>query len=278
MPNQQEPGLTIIIPMYNEQHRIGETLLDLAEQVRALGVTVELIAVSDGSSDHTEEVVSQAFDSFDPNVFTSHTLVSFPKNKGKGAAVLEGFRRATGERVLFMDADNATTIREFSKLNRAAAEGADLAIASRALATSEVEAKLTRRMSGRTYKLALRLMGFTLARDTQCGFKLYSRSLAKYLADHAREQRFAFDIEHLAIAQQLGLSIQEVGVKWTHVDGGTVRVISDGIAMLRSARAIAKRLRRTPHEPKGLTPYVMVERKPAVAPTTHSTAIHAAVV
>ena len=140
---------------------------------------------------------------------------------------------------------------------RADGSGAVLVAGSRAVADSIIQARQSRRLIGRLFHFSLRTLGLAPIRDTQCGFKLYRADLAALIVRIAREDRFAFDVEHLLIARRFG-AIQEVGIAWEHRDGGTVRPVRDGLKML--ARSLVIRIR---------TPRVIaashVEPKPAGA-------------
>jgi dolichyl-phosphate beta-glucosyltransferase len=132
---------------------------------------------------------------------------------------------------------------------------------SRSTPDSDIEAKWSRKMSGHIFKAALWTLGLRLAKDTQCGFKLYRQDLARYLARHAREDGFAFDIEHFLLCRRGGWDFREVGVHWEHKPGGKINVIADGLKMVARAKAIRDRIRREP--PAAEAAVVMIEGKPA---------------
>lgn len=256
--------LSVVIPMYQESARIGPTVRDVSRTIRdpaASGLDgvrfVSVHLVDDGSGDGTARAARRAIErsgggSVDGSVFD---VVSHGTNRGKGAAVRTGLAAAlNGSRepphwILMMDADNAARLGEVGKLLGArGASGSgpvDLVLGSRRVPDAEVDAALGRRLAGLLYVGLLRSLGLRLARDPQCGFKLYSARAARVMLRYATEDRFAFDIEHVLLCHRAGLRTAEVGIAWRHVEGGTVRPLRDGVSMLRAARRIARRHRET---------------------------------
>jgi dolichyl-phosphate beta-glucosyltransferase len=235
-------GLSVVVPMFREARRIGATLADLVPTLQAGPELSEVILVDDGSDDQTSAVVQPWLTEAPVGALQRVRLIRHPRNRGKGAAVRTGLAHSNGQWRLLMDADNACRVRELTKLRaESARSGAALVVGSRRAPGALVESRLSRRLAGLIFRTCLGFLGLSLARDTQCGFKLYSADLADLIAGIAREDGFAFDLEHLLIARRSGLGIAEVGVRWTHVDGGTVRPIRDGLRMLGRAVAIRRR-------------------------------------
>ncbi|HEX7842215.1 MAG TPA: dolichyl-phosphate beta-glucosyltransferase [Kofleriaceae bacterium] len=226
-----QPALSIIIPAYNEERRIGATLERVTRYLDARRNGYELIVVDDGSRDATRETVAR--------VTGDHPcvrLLAMPQNAGKGAAVRTGVLASRGGAVLFSDADLSTPIEELERLEAALAEGADVAIGSRA-APGEVLRRqpLLRRLQGRGFHLAVRALGFRVVaaiRDTQCGFKLFRGPVARVLFRELTLTGFAFDVELLELAHRR-FELREVPVAWNHADGSKVRPGIDAARMLR---------------------------------------------
>jgi dolichyl-phosphate beta-glucosyltransferase len=155
---------------------------------------------------------------------------------------------AVGSLQLFADADGATPIQEIARLEQALADGADMAIGSRALATQlpdfVVHARLHRSLFGTLFKAAVRQSGIRGILDTQCGFKLFRRTIARDLFAYASIDGFGFDLELLYIAQQRGYRVAEVPVNWFDQPGSKVRVFKDGLLMLRDLVMIRRNDRR----------------------------------
>lgn len=242
-PPSAAVGISVIIPMYREAARIGETLRDAIPCLAAAAQTCEIILVDDGSPDNTLARITP-FLAHSPNgSLRSVQLVRHERNRGKGAAIRTGLSAAAGSWRLVMDADNAATVRELPKLFAAIEPGVGLVAGSRVAPGAVVDAVPGRRIAGSMFKVALRLLGLDLLADTQCGFKLYRSDLAGLVVAHGQEDGYAFDLEHLLITQAAGLRFVEVGIEWRHKDGGQVRPVVDGLKMLRRAAAIRARRR-----------------------------------
>lgn len=241
--------LAVIIPMYRESRRIGLTLSDIEATAGSMPYTMRLVLVDDGSDDDTAGAVREAVarinagDTPARGRLVGATLVRHERNRGKGAAVRTGFAAAAAPWRLMMDADNSSRLLEAKRLIDAARyTGADLVMGSRVAPGSWVEAKPSRRVTGVIFRMVLRAHGLNLALDTQCGFKLYSGRLADAIVRHGIEDGFAFDIEHILIARRAGLATAEVGIQWTHRDGGKVSPLRDGARMARAIGPIRRRL------------------------------------
>ncbi len=227
------PRLSIVVPAFNEEARVGGALAATRAWLDRRGVDAEILVIDDGSCDATARVVEeQARD--DPRV----RLHRLPKNRGKGAAVREGMLRAEGERVLFMDADLATPLDELDKLVRALDDGADVAIGSRAVRGAHVTAHqhVLREYGGRAFNLLVQALFIPGVWDSQCGFKLFTREAARALFSEATVDRFAFDVEVLLLARGR-FRVVEVPVEWRHVERSKVSPLRDG---LRSAIDLAR--------------------------------------
>lgn len=225
---QTRPAISVIFPAYNEEARLEATLRETAEYFRMTGEDVELIAVDDGSRDGTSPLVHRLADEY-----SNLRLIRLAANRGKGHAVRTGVLNARGELVLFADADGATPISEVERLKRAIAEGADVAIGSRAAASSSVEvrAKLYRRIIGRAFHMLVSGLTVKGILDTQCGFKMFRSAVAHDLFSRMRIDGFSFDVEVLLMAQRQGLQIAEVPVNWEHKAGSRVNLVTDSFKM-----------------------------------------------
>lgn len=219
-------SVSIVIPAYNEAGRISASLTEVLAFARHEPRIAEIIVVDDGSTDHTAELADEAaaqaaLGAGGPAIH----LVRHERNRGKGAAVRTGFLRATGDIVLFSDADLSAPITEAPRLiEPIAADECDIAIGSRALATSRIELRqsLFRRNAGRMFNLMVKALTGLPLRDTQCGFKAFRRTTASPLFAAQRIEGFAFDVELLYIARRAKLRILELPVRWSHAEGSKV--------------------------------------------------------
>jgi dolichyl-phosphate beta-glucosyltransferase len=214
-------SISIVIPAYNEERRLPKTLDSILEYLAGRGFpAVEILIVDDGSKDGTAQIADQ-YSRKDPRI----RLLRNPGNRGKGYAVRHGMLEAAGDWILFSDADLSAPIEDLDTLLAAAsAHGAEIVIGSRAIDRRMVGVRqpLWREISGRTFNLVMRLIVGLAYRDTQCGFKLYSRGAARAVFPRQTLDGFSFDVEDLAIAKQLGLRAVEVAVHWNNVEGTTV--------------------------------------------------------
>jgi len=224
----ETPSYSIILPAYNEAVRIGATLDNVLAYVQKRNWNAEILVVNDGSTDNTAAVV-RARTEQNPAL----RLVENPGNHGKGYSVRNGMLQASGDLLLFSDADLSSPITEADKLFNAIADGADVAIGSRWLDTGlQLRPQpLYRRIFGRIFNLALRLILGLQFKDTQCGFKAFTRRSAQAIFPLQQVERWGFDPELLYLADKLGFSVAEVPVAWSHRDGTRINPLVDGMRM-----------------------------------------------
>ncbi len=200
--------LSVIIPCYNEEKRIEDTLKKCADYLKRKKYNFELIVVDDGSADNTRKVVGK---------FKEVKLLSYGSNQGKGHAVKVGVLNSSGDYILFCDADLSTPIEETEKLMKYV-QKYDIVIASRALKNSDVEAKFYRKLLGRVFAFFVNLLAVPGIKDTQCGFKLFKREAAFGIFKRQKIKGWAFDVEALFLGRKSGYKIKEVPVRWKHFD------------------------------------------------------------
>jgi glycosyltransferase involved in cell wall biosynthesis len=221
---------SIVIPAYNEGARLGATLEKVLAYVRQQGWDAEVIVVNDGSRDHTAEIV-RGFAEKNPAV----RLVENPGNRGKGYSVRNGMLKARGEVVVFSDADLSSPIEEMPKLLQALRTGADIVIGSRWL-RAELQTRrqsLHRQVFGRGFNLLLRIILGLRFKDTQCGFKAFTRRAAQTILPLQRIERWGFDPEILFLAHKFGFRVEEVPVLWGHSEGTRIDPLVDGTRMFQ---------------------------------------------
>jgi glycosyltransferase involved in cell wall biosynthesis len=227
--------LSIVIPAYNEAARLPDTLARVDSYFS--GRHIEIIVVDDGSSDGTADLARRGVPGGAVPI-----VIAFPENRGKGAAVRAGVLASTGEAVLYMDADLATDISsldEFLKL----LEDHDVVVGSRAVPGATVHnTTWLRTVMGRTFNGMVRLLTRLEVHDSQCGYKAFRGDAARLVFSLSTVDGFAFDPEVLMIGRALGLTITEVPVDWTAVEGSSVRPLRDslvtGLTLLRVVRRV----------------------------------------
>lgn len=222
--------LSVIIPAYNEEKRIGKTLEDIDRYLKDKNYDYEILVVNDGSRDTTSKVVSGCATAM-PYV----RVIDLKKNTGKGFAVAEGMRQARGQYKLFMDADNSTSIKNLDQfLPFLLKDGYDIVISSR----RRPESKITivqpwlRRFLGGMWRMIVSMLVPLHFSDPQNGFKLFKREAANFLFSKQTVERWAFDVEILALARKFQFNIKEVGVEWRNEKGSTL-ALSGMMGMLK---------------------------------------------
>jgi dolichyl-phosphate beta-glucosyltransferase len=221
---------SIVIPAYNEGQRLGATLEKVLAYVRRQGWDAEVIVVSDGSRDNTTDIVRE-YAKTNPNL----RLLENPGNRGKGYSVRSGILSARGDIIVFSDADLSSPIEEMPKLLDALSSGADIAIGSRWL-RAELQTQrqsLHRQLFGRIFNLLLRMTLGLQFKDTQCGFKAFTRRAALTILPLQRIERWGFDPEILFLAHTFGFRVDEIPVRWGHSGGTRINPLMDGARMFQ---------------------------------------------
>jgi len=239
-----KPEVSIVIPAYNENERLGEPLQKILRYVSDTKLNAELIIVDDGSSNATARIAEETFATM-PAIPAQ--VIKYDKNRGKGFAVKTGLQAANADVALFTDADLSTPIEELTKLTGPIIAGeVDVAFGSRALDRSLIgtHQPWRREQGGRVMNLIIKTMSRLRFVDTQCGFKAFNMQKFGPLLDLMTIDRFGFDVEFLFVAQHNGLRLKEIPVRWNDVAGSKVSVFRDPrrmIAELNQIRSNAKR-------------------------------------
>lgn len=236
MARDTPPELSIVIPAYNEQQRLPATLEAVASFMNGRNGSTEALIVDDGSTDATR-AIAERFVACAPRF----RLLALP-HRGKAGAVRAGMLAATGQHVLFTDADLSTPLSFADELVAALDNGADVAIGSReGVGSRRIGEPGYRHLMGRVFNAVTRLLAVPGVNDTQCGFKAFRRDVARDLFTHARlyadtrtvsgPRVTGFDVEILYIARRRGYRIIEIPVEWRHVAGSKVRPLRDAARM-----------------------------------------------
>jgi dolichyl-phosphate beta-glucosyltransferase len=223
----QKIALSVVVPAYNEEHRIRASLDRIVAYLVTQNISSEVIVVDDGSTDQTVVVSHERLGSI------PHKILSNGQNRGKGFSVRQGMLAAQGEIVLFTDADLSTPIEECEKLIRDIQNGSDLAIGSRDVSGSKVERhqNILREFMGKVFNRIAHVSAFRGIHDSQCGFKAFKHNVAQKLFTLQKINGFCFDAEIIFLAQRLGYRVGEVGVRWINSPQSKVRIIRDSVLM-----------------------------------------------
>jgi len=241
------PGLSLVVPLFNEEVRVAESGGALVKFISQCGPGSELLFVDDGSTDRTTEVVEALVTRF-PDVVR---LLRRP-HRGKGAAVRAGLAEAQADYAGFTDIDLSTPVDQLEVVLKAATMASALAVGSRDVPTSLLvrPQRWSRELLGKGYNRLVQLAVVPGVADTQCGAKLAETAIWKAILPWCEEERFAWDVEALAVARRLDIPVREVAIEWQNDERTRVRVGRDGVDMVAALPRIWRRSRQVP-SPRG---------------------------
>lgn len=221
-----QPFLSIIIPAYNEESRLPETLERIFSFLDKQPYSCEVLVVENGSQDRTLEVAQEYARRF------SGLRVLHDSTRGKGWAVRKGMLAAHGEYRFMCDADLSMPIKEINRFIPPALSDFDIAIASREVAGAvRYDEPEYRHLVGRVYNLMIRFLALPGLHDTQCGFKCFQAEAAENLFRRQTLIGWSFDVEILFIARQRGYKIIELPIAWHFNPDSKVHVLRDSLQM-----------------------------------------------
>jgi len=221
--------LSIVIPAYNEEGRIGTSLTEIYSFLKKRNYDFEIIVVDDGSKDKTLNLLSEYSQNI-PNLI----VLKNESNQGKGFSVKKGVLNSKGDIILYTDADLSTPIEELDKLIYWLDEGYLISIGSRDLPESQVNRHQAwyRELMGKIFNRIIRLILNLDYHDTQCGFKCFRSDAALEIFKGLRLCGFSFDVEMLFVAKHRGIKVKEVPVRWYNSPESKVEIIRDSSKML----------------------------------------------
>jgi dolichyl-phosphate beta-glucosyltransferase len=235
-----KPAISIVIPAYEEEDRLGATLRQILAFIEAEKLSAELIIVDDGSGDKTAAVGEEVCAEF-PDI--QSIVIRYEENRGKGFAVKTGLLASQADIAIFSDADLSTPIEELHKLIEPIQNGEyDVAFGSRALDRSLIgtHQPWRREQGGRVMNLIIKTMSGLKFLDTQCGFKAFNMKKFRPLLDLMTIDRFGFDVEFLFVADYHKLRLKEIPVRWNNVEGSKVNVFRDTRRMISELTQIRR--------------------------------------
>ncbi|MBM3934698.1 MAG: glycosyltransferase family 2 protein [SAR202 cluster bacterium] len=234
--NVDSPYLSVVIPAYDEEPRIGVTLEKLLAYFSGQSYTWEIIVADDGSRDRTPAIVKEwaAKDSRIKHLALPHA--------GKGWAVKNGMLTACGHLRFMCDADLAMPIYQLGGFIEKMRAGYDIVIGSRqAPGARRFDEPAGRHVMGRVFNWTIRALAVGSFQDTQCGFKCFRGEVAEDLFRQQQFKGFSFDVEILHIAVRKRLRILDMPIDWYHQKASKVRPFIDSFAMLKDTLSLRVR-------------------------------------
>ena len=226
-------SLSIIFPIYNEEKRIHFTFKDIKKfNIKNSHIKLEYIFVDDGSKDDVVNLIRK-FINKNKSKSTNYKIIKIPTNQGKGFAIKKGIKLAKNQWILTIDADISVSISQIKDwikkkyLNKKY----DIYFGSRNLKNSKVDTKIYRKLLGHIFSSILKLLFAIEFKDTQCGFKLYKRTVAKKIFSSVYDKGFVHDVEVALISKKLEYKIKELPVKWTHKNDSKLNLLVDTLKM-----------------------------------------------
>ena len=230
-------SLSIILPLYNEEKRLITSFKRIVNFLKNKKIQYkEIIFVDDGSIDKSSDIILQFIKNFNKKKFIKFKLIKYKNNLGKGAALKKGVAEAQGDWILTSDIDFSVSLFELLKWQREKYINNKNTVyfGSRAHKNSNVKSKLYRKIIGNFLRLLISFFLQIKIKDTQCGFKLYNKQIAKKIFGQMTSQRFEHDIEIVLILKNNRINIEELPVNWKHVAESKVNILFDSIKVLIS--------------------------------------------
>lgn len=237
--------LSIVIPAYNEENRLPNTLEQVFHFLEKQPFASEILVVENGSNDRTFEI-AQEYANRLQNVRVLHS-----EQRGKGRAIQRGVKAAVGEYVFMCDADLSMPVEEIHKFIPPQLQNVDIAIASReAHGSIRYNEPYYRHFTGRVFNTLIRLLVLPGLQDTQCGFKCIRAQVARDIFPYQTLTGWAFDVELLFIARRHGYRIVEIPIDWYFNADSKISVIRDSLRMFLDLLRIRRNARRGLYDPK----------------------------
>ena len=236
--------LSVILPLYNEEKRLNNLFIKINKFKFLNKNKLEFIFVDDGSKDNSYFLIKNFIDENKKKIDLK--LVSYKYNKGKGFALKKGVAKAKHDWIITVDIDLSVKLEQIRIWQKKKLISQELKVyfGSRLLAESKVKAKKNRKFIGFVFNLILRkILNSNLLniKDTQCGFKLYERNIAKKIFKRLTENGYIHDVEILILLQRSKISVKEIPVEWKHQHGSKINLILDSIIMLKNLLILKKR-------------------------------------
>tara|TARA_X000000950_G_scaffold213649_1_gene256956 strand:+ start:79 stop:810 length:732 start_codon:yes stop_codon:yes gene_type:complete len=236
--------LSVILPLYNEEKRLKNLFIKINKFKYLNKNKLEFIFVDDGSNDNSYLLIKNFIKENKKRIDLK--LVSYKNNKGKGFALKKGIVKAKHDWIITVDIDLSVKLEQIKiwQKKKLISQEFKVYFGSRLLAESKVKAKRNRKFIGFIFNIILRkILNSNLLhiKDTQCGFKLYKRNIAKKIFKKLTENGYIHDVEILILLQKSNVLVKEIPVEWRHKSGSKINLIIDSIIMLNNLLTLKKK-------------------------------------
>jgi glycosyltransferase involved in cell wall biosynthesis len=232
--------VSVVLPAYNEVNSLDDAVLKIMKALEKITPSYEIIVAEDGSTDGTDEVAASLSERYQ-RVKHLHS----EERLGRGAALNNAFKKASGRILVYMDVDLATNVEQLKSLVSAVnEEGYDFATGSRMLSESRVERSRTRHVFSKVYNFLVRTMLSSEVKDHQCGFKAFRREPLMKILDEVAANHWFWDTEILVRASHKGYKIKEIPVEWRSGRETKVNLIKDSFNMFSQTTKLWWQLKR----------------------------------
>ena len=237
-------NLSVILPLYNEEKRLNNLFKEIKEFKFLNRNKIEFIFVDDGSNDNSFLLIKNFINKNKKKI--DLRLISYKKNKGKGFALKKGVAKAKHEWIITVDIDLSVKFEQIKiwQKRKLISKKLKVYFGSRLLIKSKVKAKRNRRFIGFIFNIILRkILDFDLLniRDTQCGYKLYEKNIAKKIFKRLTENGYIHDVEILILLKKSKILVKELPVEWCHKHGSKINLFIDSLVMLKNLFILKKK-------------------------------------
>jgi hypothetical protein len=216
--------VSIILPAYNEEKRLENSIKRLSKELNGVLDNFEIVISEDGSSDRTLQI-AKSFESDDIRVLHSD------KRSGKGGAIKNALMHCRGNFIVFMDVDLASHPRHVKDLVDLLQKGNAIVIGSRYMKGSKSKRSKVRYVASKAFNFMVRVLLGSKLTDHQCGFKAFRKDLVYPVIEEVKDDHWFWDTELLVRTQRKGLKVVEIPIEWKEEDGSKFRLVNDTIRM-----------------------------------------------
>ena len=236
--------LSVILPLYNEEKRLNNLFIKI-NQFKFLDKNkIEFIFVDDGSNDNSYLLIKNFINRNKKKIDLK--LISYKSNKGKGFALKKGVAKAKHDWIITVDIDLSVRLEQIKIWLKKNLISKKLRVyfGSRLINGSKVKAKKNRRFIGFIFNIILRkILNSDLLniKDTQCGYKLYEKNIAKKIFKRLTENGYIHDVEILILLKKSKILVKELPVEWCHKHGSKINLFIDSLVMLKNLFILKKK-------------------------------------